>query len=715
MTTRILAVSLVVLTAVLAGLGLIAGFVNREVLDGPRFASHVDTVRQDEAVAAELGQTIADQIIDINPDLVALRPLVNELSVQVIGSDLLSSPAQYAAQGAHSALLNGDPVALRIADAGAVVAASLGALTDGEAVGWSQASVTLASVGDQTLAAPFLELVRWVGLLAWLLPVAAGLCAVLAVVIARDRWAMVATLGRAAMWTAGVLAALLAAGGIGIHLLAPSGLAGAVAKASWLTVTQPVWWGVGILAACSAATVLVCTSHALVSLQEALRQAVNSVLHPRTRRAKIASALAAVMLGIAAMIDPLAVLEPLIMLAGFALIVTGLAHLSRLVQTSTFAQRAAARHAAKVAAREPKRSSRDSPDRASWIEVAAFGAVVLVIVGGVAYLGQPGSAVAAPEPEVGEGLVCNGHADLCDRGYDDVASLATHNAMAHAGDHSWFIPEQSDSIPVQLGQGVRGLLIDVWPGIPYENVVRTAPGSHDEAVAVATAELGKHAVDAALRIADTAAGDTEGTEARYLCHGLCEIGATPFIDTLADIRSWLMANPDEVVTVIIEDHVEPELIAQDIESSGLSPFLYTPVRGGSWPTLGDMIRAGERLVIMLERGEGGADAPWLANAFDFVQDTPYTFPTVESLSCEPNRGDPDAPLFMVNHWLSGFDSLVTDAQLINAREVLLPRVEQCRSERGQIPNLVAVNFSAIGDGQAVVDHVNGLESSDEAG
>ena len=36
------------------------------------------------------------------------------------------------------------------------------------------------------------------------------------------------------------------------------------------------------------------------------------------------------------------------------------------------------------------------------------------------------------------------------------------------------------------------------------------------------------------------------------------------------------------------------------------------------------------------------------------------------------------------------------------------RAEQCRQERGQIPNFVAVNFLDIGDTIAVVDRLNGV-------
>ena len=96
------------------------------------------------------------------------------------------------------------------------------------------------------------------------------------------------------------------------------------------------------------------------------------------------------------------------------------------------------------------------------------------------------------------------------------------------------------------------------------------------------------------------------------------------------------------------------------------------------------------------------------NGFTITQETPYTFPTVESFSCAPNRGPADAPLFLLNHWLAGFTALVTSAQQVNTLDVLGSRAEQCRQERGQIPNFVAVNFLDIGDTIAVVDRLNGV-------
>lgn len=157
-----------------------------------------------------------------------------------------------------------------------------------------------------------------------------------------------------------------------------------------------------------------------------------------------------------------------------------------------------------------------------------------------------------------------------------------------------------------------------------------------------------------------------------------------------------------------EDHVDSASIAADVEASGLLPYIHAPVAGAPWPTLGAMIGSGQRLVVMVEEGDGGPDAPWLVNGFQFTEDTPSTFPTVESFSCASNRGPADAPLLLLNHWLSGFSSLVTNAQRVNTAEVLLTRAEQCRDERSQIPNFVAVNFVAVGDVGVVVDMLNGV-------
>jgi hypothetical protein len=683
---------LLVVGGVLAGLSLVAGHLNRELLDGPTFAANVDEVRQDPAVAQQVGRSISVQLLTVNPDLVAIRPLVETVAATVASSDLLSGPVQLAARQAHTALTDpdADSVVLRLADAGALVAGALSVVAPDRAPDAGDLSVTLASVGDQAFASTTLAVARVIGTLAWLLPLLALVSLAGAVALSADRWLGASRAGVALAAGAGGVGLALAVGGFLVRRLGDETMGGAVAAAGWEVFVRPLWWSVVVLAAAGFA-VTVAAGASLPSWLTGLAGRGRSLAttRPASTGAVLVRGLVAVALGVAVLLDPAGMLELGALVAGAALFVFGLAEVSTLGAVARTRREADA---------PPRRDRR-------WLPVAAV--AVLVLLAGVVWLARPTrEAVAAPPIDAAAG--CNGHPELCDRRFDEVAYVASHNSMAVAREPGWFIAEQIDPIRVQLDQGVRALLVDVWAGRPAGTLVRTAEGSYDEAAAVVAEELGPEVVDAARRLADSVAGVPEGPEALYLCHGLCEIGSTLFADVLGDLRGWLAVNTQEVVTLFIEDHVTSDRIAAEVEAAGLLPFVYAPVEGQELPTLRQMVESGKRLVVMVEEGRGGEAAPWLVNGFDFTQDTPYTFPTVESFSCDENRGPADAPLLLLNHWLSGFGSLVSNAQQVNTLEVLGGRAEQCRQERGQIPNFVAVNFTTLGDVDAVVDALNGV-------
>jgi hypothetical protein len=50
----------------------------------------------------------------------------------------------------------------------------------------------------------------------------------------------------------------------------------------------------------------------------------------------------------------------------------------------------------------------------------------------------------------------------------------------------------------------------------------------------------------------------------------------------------------------------------------------------------------------------------------------------------------------------------SDATKVNARDALLGRLRECERLRGQLPNLVAMNFYRRGDLFGVVDELNGI-------
>ncbi len=691
---------LVVLGSLLAALGIVAGHANRNLLDGPTFADHVDEIRRDDAVAAALGRELAARIVIAQPDLVAVRPLVESIAIQVAGSERLSGPVRRAAREAHRVLTEEDAasIVLRLSDAGAVVAGVLASIAPERAGDLRDVSVTLASIGEQSFASTTIAATRTVGVLAWLLPLAALVCFGAAVFLARDRWRAGATVGRGLVAAAGVVALGLVVGGWGVRRLDDDQLGDAFVVAGWRVAVRPMWWSVALVALVGMAIVLAAGSAAPARLSARVTAARTWLLEPPSPWGVGVRAGLAALVGIAAVIDPGGLLESLAAVGGIALLLFALTELARL----------AARSRAR-AAEWDGRPLGEAPSGRRWrvLGPAAVGVAALVV--GTVWVARPGDDVDPVPVSAGSGTVCNGHAELCERPFDEVAYVGSHNAMSVAREPGWFLAEQVDQIPIQLDQGVRALLVDVWAGRPAGTVVRTAEGSRAEAREIAERELGPDVVNAALRIADSIAGQAQGPEARYLCHGLCETGSTPFLDMLVELRGWLLVHPDEVVTLFIEDHVPAELIAADVEAAGQLPFIHQPGDDGAWPTLGEMIRSGGRLVVMTEAGRS-PDHPWLLNGFDVTQDTPYTFPTVESFSCAANRGPADAPLFLLNHWLSGFSSLVTDAQRVNTRDVLLTRAEACRDERGQIPNFVAVNFVVIGDVFAIVDELNGVAS-----
>ncbi len=692
---------LVVVGAMLAALGVVAGYFNRELFDAGSFAEHVDAIRRDDAVAEQLGQQAAAAIIANNPDLLALRPLVEDVAVRVAGGDLLGRPTRVAARAAYQALVEGDgSFALRIGDVATITGAALFRVSPDVGASLTpateQISLTMFAVGDDPGSEALARIAGSVDTLAWALPVAAVACWAVALALSRARWSAAGAIGRSLLWAGAAVGFVLVVGGLVVRQVDRDTLDGAVAVATWGTLVRPLWWTAAGLGVVGAMVWFGCDSAAPARLT-AKTTAAWAFARSARPAARVLRPVLAAAVGLMAVVDPGGLVELVVTLAGLGLVVYALTKVAEVAGP------------AQVRAGVPVPAAGGAGSgRRRAVRYGVVGGAAVLVAATVVVLARPGRGVDAVDVQPVPTEGCNGHVDLCDRPYDEVAYVASHNAMSVASLPGWFIPEQFDPIPVQLDQGVRALLIDVWPGVPAPGIVRTAPGSRTKAQAVAEEELGEEAVAAAVRLTEGVGGAPTGPEALYLCHGLCEIGATALDEVFDQLRAWLAAHPDEVVTLFVEDHTDADLIAADVEAAGLLPYVYTPVPGGPWPTLGEMVESGQRLVVMLERGRGGEAAPWLVNGFEITQDTPYTFPTVEDFSCAPNRGPADAPLFLLNHWLAGFGSLVSNAEVANQRDVLLTRAEQCQEERGQIPNFVAVNFVTLGDVFEVVDVLNGV-------
>jgi len=663
--------------ALLLLVGAVAGVVNHEVLDADRFAAHVDAVRTDPDVSRELGALLTARLLEEQPDLTGLRPLIETTASAVVASSTLGPLVRGSVSPLYNALVlsEEDPVILRMADAGAVVVAAVTVLAPETPVPLpSDLDVRLSDLGGGKLLANAVGPVHTLRTLAWLAPLL-GLLLLLAPGALmpgeqRVRRALI-DVGNGVLAAGGLLAALLVLTGAVIGRSDPDTLEGAVRLAVWDELAGPFW-----VTAAGTATA------GLVLGAIAGRRSVRS-------RTLLWSGLVAAV-GLALVSDPVRVATSLLWLTGVGLLVAGLG--TALV---TLAHVRAAR---------------------VWALVAAGVLVVGVVVGAWPDDHRLATAGAGAGGGAGAGEACNGHVELCDRTYDQVAFPATHNSMAAASEPGWFFAEQPDGIVAQLDAGVRALLIDSWYGraTNRDGIVATAVAARARAEAEADAEFGASAVKSALRLKRALGLGPVGPEAAYLCHGLCELGSTSWPQSLQALRDWLDAHPREVVTLIVQDEISPEDTADLIEQAGLLPDIYLPSSKDDWPTLGQMIESGKRLVVFMENRGGGEAHPWLLQGFDWIQDTPYLFHSPAALldgpnTCALNRGGPDAPLFLVNHWVTDKSAEVTNAERVNARDPLAGRVEKCRNERGMLPNFVAVDFYDRGDLFGVVDGLNGLD------
>lgn len=257
---------------------------------------------------------------------------------------------------------------------------------------------------------------------------------------------------------------------------------------------------------------------------------------------------------------------------------------------------------------------------------------------------------------------CNGHAELCDRHFDEVAYATTHNAMSSA-EGRFVAPNQDYALWRQMNDGVRGLMLDVhYP---------------------------------------------RGSTDAWLCHADCALGGFPLVDGLGEIRAFLDCHPDEVMTIIFESYVPESAIADGFEASGLIRYVHAQDASAPWPTLREMIAMNERMVVFT--ADTTRTLPWHMYSYDYAWENPYAAATPSDLSCAQDRGSRSRSLWIFNHFLTHPVASADLATMINPNPFFQTRVDGCRTDAsGDLPNFVTVDFYDIGNLFDVVDTLNGF-------
>ncbi|KAG0327206.1 hypothetical protein BGZ99_008187 [Dissophora globulifera] len=273
---------------------------------------------------------------------------------------------------------------------------------------------------------------------------------------------------------------------------------------------------------------------------------------------------------------------------------------------------------------------------------------------------------------------CNGYPELCSRTYNNVTFATAHNAFAYTPPGG-VATNQDNDILTQMKDGIRAFMLDAYP---------------------------------------TPSNNSKDIE---LCHTSCSLlDAGPLTKLLAQIKTFMDANPNEVITILWENagNLKPAQFQTVYAAAGMDKYSYAQTVGNTtWPTLAEMISSGKRLVSFLD---GGADAtvPWLMAEYDFVFETPWDITQGSAYPCTVDRPkDQRKQMYVLNHFIYGQFQLGTTtvdipqpgaANQTNGPD-LTNHVASCLSTFKQIPSFIAVDFYEKGLLLQTVAQVNGVK------
>ncbi|KAF2266256.1 hypothetical protein CC78DRAFT_566919 [Lojkania enalia] len=296
--------------------------------------------------------------------------------------------------------------------------------------------------------------------------------------------------------------------------------------------------------------------------------------------------------------------------------------------------------------------------------------------------------------------VCNNSPDLCSKLYDTVTYLGAHNSPfirdASTGYSSF--GNQFFSTTKQLDAGVRFLTAQVHVDLD----------------------------------------DRTGKRELHLCHSSCSLFDVGRLrDWLLEIREWMEANPNDIVTVLLvnSDGVDAREIEGVYSEADIARYGYVPSKidqaspssnqaNATWPALNEMIDNKERLVSLINPLKPDVEnAPYLLDQYTFTWENAYEVTDPSNFTCMPDRPEKQTidsmlesgRLFIMNHllyWQQAFGIHVPDIRNVNTTNgwdgpgALGQHMVDCGNRVTRAPTYVLVDFFNVGPAIETVDIFN---------
>ena len=692
---------LVILGAIVLLAGALAFYAREQIIDREAFADRAVTALDDDGLRLVVGREIVTYIVDRGAaDLAAARPLVESVVGSLMQTDPFRRVFRAAARETNKVFFDrhAENALFDLGDAAEIVDFGLRSVSPKLAAQLpSDLKPDLVTLRRREFAGATLAVADDIRVLGLVLPLLSILLFAGAILVAPDRRVGVLRTGVAV----GAVGALIA---IALLVLRARTLAG-VRGEDEVTDEEVRDAVAGLLDAFIGDLFLWALLLALLGLTVGAAAAAldpEDLEAPRHRLARImarpeagwARALrgaAMVAIGVFIVFNPTLSLQIAAVVGGGVLVFLGtaelLAPLGRRGETKEEAQRVRGRALAAAGV-------------AGTIVVGTLVALILVVTST-----DPEPSVARRPAPTG---TCNGSFALCELRLNEAVFAGTHNSFSASDSPGWFIANQRRDIPRQLEDGIRLFLIDAHWGVEdARGRVRTDFEAEKRDRNKVVKALPPPVLAAAKRLVGRiGAGDATGKPDVWLCHTVCELGATRMDDSLEDYKKFLDENRGEVVILFVEPYVAPADIEREFKEAGLDRYVITLDRTEPMPTLGSLVRRNRRVLVITEKDADGT-VPWYLDGFSFVQDTPLGATKVGQLSCKLERGDTDSPMLMLNHWADLFPPRAVPNRPFQTQRFIVKRAHQCARARGLPVSLIAVDHYEEGDLIEAVNVLNG--------
>ncbi|OLY83269.1 Nudix hydrolase 3 [Smittium mucronatum] len=310
------------------------------------------------------------------------------------------------------------------------------------------------------------------------------------------------------------------------------------------------------------------------------------------------------------------------------------------------------------------------------------------------------ASLATPQSYDTMDVKCNGYTEYCSLNYNRVCFPATHNSFANiANDIS---SNQEKTISQQLDDGVRTFLLDLHKPL----------GSNSLSQALSSNSKRQNSVSTPIE----------------LCHTSCLLlDAGDFTLELANFKTYLDANKDEVVTLILEnyDSFSSSQIYSNFQNVSLTDYLFNPndhssiASSNTWPTVGQIITSGKRLVVFSSVTTDIVNYPQIMNQNTFISQTSFEVPYIAGSSapftCSVSPS-PAKPLIIMNHFVYVNQTILNTvyevpnanaSDMVNSQGSILTQYYKCQTAN-IFPNFLALDFYDIGELFQAVAAINNV-------